>query len=494
MSKQSNRDAVAEFLGACDLYDDLIESPVMSKKTNKKGEGCKINYWSVFIGLLQKGSVDTKRHPLTKEDVLSNRVTWDESTHVPAVWYEYGELPSNSNPYPARQISKPTLIDKGKNLGKANYTSPLMQAALSALSKYKAKAKKGYSTSLNDTLAPMSEKLSRDGGKVFPMALQNVRDKGGWNRVRYPAYVQPKLNGSRLIIVNYNGSHIAYAKGRDTVNVPHLLAAMKSVLDANPGVYFDGEYYKHGVALQDINGSLKTHNGGAAYDYYVFDTFTVHENPEDDEPFSERYLLTKKLVEEVNSQYVVLVETIEVHERDEIETLYKKYLDECGYEGAVIRMADSTYEYSLDGVKRSYGSLKYKPRHDDEFPIVGYTHGTRGKEIDLIIFICTITDETINKLAQKFGKRMDIAKDLSDVKVDNRRFTVTPNFTAEERRNLLRAADEGIIHFTGQLATIQYSEPSADSKPQQPKMLKFFDEDFDIEAMDIARGGRRMNR
>lgn len=58
--------------------------------------------------------------------------------------------------------------------------------------------------------------------------------------------------------------------------------------------------------------------------------------------------------------------------------------------------------------------LKYKPLFDDEFEIVGYKSGEKGKEIDAIIFILKTTDDKL--------------------------FNAVPNMPYEERYNLFKQA------------------------------------------------------
>lgn len=77
---------------------------------------------------------------------------------------------------------KPTIA-KGKNIGKANETTPAEQAQSQAESKWKKQLDKGYKQTIEEC----------DELVLLPM-LANSFDKRGHD-IQYPAYVQPKYDG-----------------------------------------------------------------------------------------------------------------------------------------------------------------------------------------------------------------------------------------------------------------------------------------------------------
>ena len=129
------------------------------------------------------------------------------------------------------------------------------------------------------------------------------------------------------------------------------------------------------------------------------------------------------------------------------------------YEGAIIRNSDSPYEVGVNKEKRSYQTLKLKPRFDAEFKVVDFKQGKKGKEKGAVIWIC---------------------------EANGKEFSVTPNWPQEERykwfKELQKTDKKGKTRFEktwkGKMATISYATLSNDQLPQQPKFLRFRDEDL----------------
>jgi ATP-dependent DNA ligase len=81
-----------------------------------------------------------------------------------------------------------TKVAVGKNIGKKNETTAFEQACLEAESKWKKQQDKGYCESLTD--------LS-DAKLYLPMLAKSFKDYG--HKIKFPCYVQPKLDGIRCI-------------------------------------------------------------------------------------------------------------------------------------------------------------------------------------------------------------------------------------------------------------------------------------------------------
>ena len=98
-------------------------------------------------------------------------------------------------------------VTKGKNLGKANATNHFTQAISEAESAYNNKISKGYRSlkmlGLNSDVANTHLLLTRldsarkdSFGKLKPMLCQPFKP----NKIKYPRYGQPKINGARGFI------------------------------------------------------------------------------------------------------------------------------------------------------------------------------------------------------------------------------------------------------------------------------------------------------
>ena len=81
-------------------------------------------------------------------------------------------------------------IGEGKNIGRANETTPYEQACSEAESAFKRKQDDGYVTDINNI-------PSEDSGNFLPM-LAHRFDKHS-SKINYPAFTQRKLDGSRCL-------------------------------------------------------------------------------------------------------------------------------------------------------------------------------------------------------------------------------------------------------------------------------------------------------
>jgi hypothetical protein len=147
---------------------------------------------------------------------------------------------------------------------------------------------------------------------------------------------------------------------------------------------------------------------------------------------------------------------------EEVEALTKRFISE-GYEGAIARKDSAGYRYSYSGYHSS-GLLKIKPLYDSEFPVVGFTQGTSGKDVGALVWVCEVPEAE--------------ALDPSD-----RAFSVVPkNMTYAERYALFRClgarGPDGRTRFERALKglplTVEYPELSAKTgKPVQAKATVF---------------------
>ena len=101
---------------------------------------------------------------------------------------------------------------------------------------------------------------------------------------------------------------------------------------------------------------------------------------------------------------------------------------------------------------RSKFVLKRKMTYADEFEVVGFEQGTKGRDIGAILWIC------------KTPKTKKI-------------FSVTPkNITYEERYKLFKEASKANQfdeNFKGRMMTIEYEDLSLDEIPLRAKSIGF---------------------
>jgi ATP-dependent DNA ligase len=281
--------------------------------------------------------------------------------------------------------------------------------------------------------------------------------------------LQRKYNGVRFIvfaennIVKYSRTGTDYA-GQDHIakEILAMLAAQPDTANTNP--YFDGELYLHGKPLNWISGQARREEDNELLEYHIFDVFFPREKAagHDMESRHRQEFLEKFFANAsaVPHPHVVRVENFAVRSLSEIDQLTKRFLGEK-YEGAIARKDDAGYRYSYNNY-HSANIVKIKPKFDAEFRVVGFTQGTKGKDVGAIVWICEVPNP---------------------IDPNDRTFAVVPkDISYEMRRVLFRCMNEfvspGVTMFEhkvrGLSLTVEYAEVSAKTgKPLQAKAVTF---------------------
>lgn len=266
-------------------------------------------------------------------------------------------------------------VEVGKNVGRANETSPYEQAEAEARAKWLGKKKKGYVESL-DSAKGGEVDASVIAGGVAPMLAQKFAEHG--HKIFYPAFIQRKYDGVRCIAV-CNGGHVSlWTRTRKPItSVPHIIPALLNHVGKD-NVIFDGELYVHGMAFErliSIVRQVKPIFDHVVIEYHIYDLVSS-------EGFRVRSSKLAALLGTEGVKPLVPVPTRKVHDLGDVTRLTKEFIAE-GYEGSIVRQAETPYEVG----KRSYGLQKVKEFTDAEFKIVGVSEG-RGRMAACAIFIC----------------------------------------------------------------------------------------------------------
>ncbi len=295
--------------------------------------------------------------------------------------------------------SKPTFVLKGKNIGKSNETTVVKQAINDAQSLYNKKRQK-------------SVNLSESGAELYPPMLAQIYK--GWPE-KSNVFIQRKLNGLRCVATRIGDKVILYSRHRKLF---HLEILQKELMSLDEGIYLDGELYKHGAPLEEISGIARNieNSKTSILDYVVYDLFIPNKNL----LFSERYELLKKMK---FGKYIHVAETFRVYSDKEVKSYYKKFLEEK-YEGAIVRL-DGLYKFSYNDY-HCPELLKIKETLDNEFKLVDFTNGTKGKGLNLLMLVCETAKGKIFTVTPALpeSERADLFE----------RFTKTKDF--EKIRNL----------------------------------------------------------
>jgi ATP-dependent DNA ligase len=224
-------------------------------------------------------------------------------------------------------------------------------------------------------------------------------------------YGSRKIDGLRVLIYmgEDNQLHTA-SRGAITYDTamceilthPKLLELFKN----NPGLIMDGECYKHGLSLQEINSIARkqvTVTDYSILQFYWYDivdtTLTTEERINKINQLASELNLTFDPEKQFQSNElrIQLVPHEEVSGWDNILNLHNDYVSE-GWEGLVIRLKTSVYGPG----KRCNDWIKVKCYKDSEFLITGYELGLRGSED--MVFLCKTSAGNIFQ-AKPYGDR-----------------------------------------------------------------------------------------
>ncbi|QJX71076.1 hypothetical protein F-liban_328 [Faustovirus] len=288
--------------------------------------------------------------------------------------------------------SEPTVVTSGRNIGRANATNVFQQTLRDALSLHN----------------KQMSKVAREGpvGQTVrypPMLAQDLRLIDTKPDIMHGVYVQRKYNGVRgvatLDFINNEPVVIIYSRrGKSYPLLSHIKGELLPIFmqyhEQGKKLYLDGELYLHNRPLQEIAGiARRDREKGDELDavrlqYHIYDCFFADE-------IHLTYAERRAKLEDIcrmfaELEYVQCVDTTFVTSTEELDRLYKLFLEQ-GYEGAMVRPSDQPYQFSYNDY-HSPNLLKMKPRYDAEYEIIGYAHGDKGKASKALMMICKTPD------------------------------------------------------------------------------------------------------
>ena len=269
----------------------------------------------------------------------------------------------------------------GKNIGRANETSPEQQALLEAQSRYKKQLDKGYRPTLDEL----------DNLPILPMLAKDFHQEG--HRVIWPCYGSRKLDGLRCLAIRHNNHVELRSRGGKDYNVQHIQDELMAIM--KDGEMLDGELYIPGKELEEISSAVKRANNPdhVILQYWVFDA------PAADCPFKNRIPTVESIPEKAQLKNVHIVPHEVVMDEAHMRKLHKQYVSE-GYEGIMLNNMCGRY---LSGPSRSEDIQKYKEMLDEEFEVVGVEEDRNGNAV-LVCFDGTASAH-FNVTFGDFGQR-----------------------------------------------------------------------------------------
>jgi ATP-dependent DNA ligase len=242
------------------------------------------------------------------------------------------------------------------NVGRANERDSKSQAEFEFDAILKKQKDKGYRS-----------KGEKKQVRPMPMLAHKFKDHKG--KVDFPVYVQPKLNGMRML---FDGE-FGFSRGNKEI-IPEVIQHLK--FDTR-GYILDGELMlPNNVLLQESMKAIKKYRPELSPEliYHVYDIV------DDEVSYAERYTIIQDICANAPKN-VKIVKTVKATDESQIAHLHQLFVKD-GYEGTMIRNPNMTYEIG----KRSYSLLKLKDFVDAEYKIVDVVDGA-GSDVGLAIFV-----------------------------------------------------------------------------------------------------------
>ena len=194
------------------------------------------------------------------------------------------------------------------------------------------------------------------------------------DKAKWPAYIQPKLDGVRCIITKDG----AYSRtGKEFKNVEYIKTHLNNYFfDRFPDVVLDGELYNHDlkndfekiVSLVRKTKPTKEHEREAMdlVQFHCYDFQSPKLTYEFRKGFLEKILPQSDCVHLISTAYILNDRDAGLHHRANLKG---------GYEGSIYRSIDGYYKGT-----RSWDLMKFKDFEDAEATIVGYEEGKGKRE------------------------------------------------------------------------------------------------------------------
>lgn len=287
-----------------------------------------------------------------------------------------------------KKQNSPKIISVGKNIGRANETTPYEQACSEAESKWKKQLDKGYVEDVN------SIPLAHEVPMFLPMLAHKWEERG--KHITFPAFIQPKLDGFRCLSGRREGPEVMlWSRRKKKFPAPDKIIGELDTILAEDGC-LDGELYRHDWRspsnepdFQRISSAVKKRREDTdLLEYHVYDR-PVPGQP--DLSFYERFYKPAFIDGTlVGTERVKIVPTALVNSAEEMMAQFEEWVSgDLPYEGLMIRNSEGAYTYDA----RSNDLLKVKSFQEEEFEITGGKEGT-GKDAGTVIFFCKLANGT----------------------------------------------------------------------------------------------------
>ncbi len=184
-----------------------------------------------------------------------------------------------------------------------------------------------------------------------------------------PFILQPKLDGERCRALVDDSGYVTLLSSEENIitSVPHINRAIEDLHLRS--IELDGELYVHGASFSDIHSIVSRrenmHPDAEFMQLHLFDI--VNERTQVQRVADLIRMIPKRRTGIPISSTLNIVDNWIVENLEDIMKMASK-LEQNGYEGFVIRDSEAPYVR-----KRSTQMMKFKPRKEDIYEIIGTT-------------------------------------------------------------------------------------------------------------------------
>lgn len=283
--------------------------------------------------------------------------------------------------------------------------------------------------------------------QMKPLLASTIKDE---EKIQYPIYVSPKLDGIRAILID----GVLYSRSLKPIRNRYIQAWAEQLKTKD---ILDGELIAGN--FQSSTSSIMSVEGEPDFTYNVFDIVNNKE-------YYRRYYQLDQY-----RQYdprLVVLDSKQVKNREELIDAYNEYLN-VGHEGIMLRSITGFYKYGRSTEKEGY-LMKLKPFERDEAVVVGYSEMMHNEN-----------EATTNELG--YTERSTAAEGLvgtnklgslllkSDKFEDE--FSLGTGFTMFQRQELWNERE----NLIGKIVSFQYQSIGMKDVPRFPSFVGFRDSD-----------------
>ena len=282
---------------------------------------------------------------------------------------------------------------------------------------------------------------------IKPMLATEV----DFNKLRYPVYTQPKLDGIRVIIKD----GVVYSRSLKAIPNKHVQALFRH-LQGVDGELIVGNPTAHDV-FQKTTSGVMSKEGEPDVTLYAFDMWN-----QTGKTYESRYNTLLEVIYQQPQVHDVRYNTVNTHK----ELLaYADTQISAGYEGIMLRNPYASYKYGR-ATNNTQELLKYKLFEDSEFECVGVEelmHNENELKTDELGYAERSSCKDGLKPSGMLGALILKWK-------DNETFKVGTGFTEQQRKDIFaeKDSDNSII---GKLIKVKYQASGMKDKPRFPSFV-----------------------